>query len=129
MKQPAPVVFHLDVDNTLLDNGRVVADLKRHLTQTFETECQERYWTIFEESRTKLGYTDYRGALQRYRDEDPRDPHSFPPLGAAIKVLMIWSRFPPSFWSFEAMLDLIPEETTHPPLGLLTVAALCPKRS
>ena len=25
------------------------------------------------------------------------------------------------------MLDLIPEKTIHPPLGLLTVAALCPK--
>ena len=58
---------------------------------------------------------------------DCGDPHSFPPLGAAIKVLMIWPRFPPSFWSFEAMLDLIPEETIHPPLGLLAVAALCPK--
>jgi radical SAM superfamily enzyme YgiQ (UPF0313 family) len=55
------------------------------------------------------------------------DPHVFPPLGPAIKVLMIWPRFPPSFWSFEAMLDLLPEKTVHPPLGLLTVAALCPK--
>jgi radical SAM superfamily enzyme YgiQ (UPF0313 family) len=59
--------------------------------------------------------------------EDRGDPPRLPPLGAAIKVLMIWPRFPPSFWSFEAMLDLIPEETIHPPLGLLTVAALCPK--
>jgi radical SAM superfamily enzyme YgiQ (UPF0313 family) len=59
--------------------------------------------------------------------DDQGDPRSFPPLGAAIKVLMIWPRFPPSFWSFDAMMDLIPEETVHPPLGLLTVAALCPK--
>lgn len=59
--------------------------------------------------------------------DDRGDPHSFPPLGAAIKVLMIWPRFPPSFWGFDAMMDLIPEETIHPPLGLLTVAALCPK--
>jgi radical SAM superfamily enzyme YgiQ (UPF0313 family) len=40
---------------------------------------------------------------------------------------MIWPRFPPSFWGFKAMLELLPEETIHPPLGLLTVAALCPK--
>jgi radical SAM superfamily enzyme YgiQ (UPF0313 family) len=40
---------------------------------------------------------------------------------------MIWPRFPPSFWSFAAMLDLLREETIHPPLGLLTLAALCPK--
>jgi FMN phosphatase YigB (HAD superfamily) len=75
MKQPAPVVFLLDVDNTLLDNDRVVADLNRHLMQAFGTECQERYWTIFEERRTQLGYSDYLGALQRYRDENPHDPH------------------------------------------------------
>src|ERR1019366_9101271 len=59
--------------------------------------------------------------------EDFRDPHSLPPLGSAIKVLMIWPRFPPSFWSFEGLLHLLPEKTIHPPLGLLTVAALCPK--
>jgi polyphosphate glucokinase len=74
MTQPAPVVFLLDVDNTLLDNDRVVADLKRHLTEAFGAECQKRYWTIFEERRTQLGYTDYLGALQRYRDENPLDP-------------------------------------------------------
>ena len=74
MTQPAPIVFLLDVDNTLLDNDRVVADLKRHLTQAFGSERQERYWSIFEERRTALGYTDYLGALQRYRDENPRDP-------------------------------------------------------
>jgi radical SAM superfamily enzyme YgiQ (UPF0313 family) len=59
--------------------------------------------------------------------DDRGDPRSFPPLGAATKVLMIWPRFPPSFWSFRGMMALIPEETIHPPLGLLTVAALCPK--
>src|SRR5271169_3786575 len=51
-----------------------------------------------------------------------------PPLGPAINVLMIWPRFPPSFWSFRGMMDIIPEETVHPPLGLLTVAALCPEK-
>jgi hypothetical protein len=28
-----PVVFLLDVDNTLLDNDRVTADLRRYLTK------------------------------------------------------------------------------------------------
>ena len=32
MRQPAPIVFLLDVDNTLLDHDRITADLKRHLT-------------------------------------------------------------------------------------------------
>lgn len=75
MRQPAPIVFLLDVDNTLLDNDRITADLKRYLTQAFGTERQKRYWAIFEEQRTALGYADYLGALQRYRSENPRDSH------------------------------------------------------
>ncbi len=51
----------------------------------------------------------------------------FPPLGRDLKVLLIWPRFPASFWSFEGVLKLIRIEANHPPLGLLTVAALCPK--
>lgn len=69
------VVFLLDVDNTLLDNDRVAGDLKKHLTEAFGHERQERYWAIFEELRRELGYADYLGALQRYRVENPRDPN------------------------------------------------------
>ena len=59
--------------------------------------------------------------------EDPGELRSFPPLGSALKVLMIWPKIPPSFWSFQGMMNLVPEKTTMPPLGLITVAALCPK--
>jgi FMN phosphatase YigB (HAD superfamily) len=75
MTQLAPIVFLLDADNTLLDNDRIGADLKRHLTQAFGAERQERYWAIFEKLRVELGYADYLGALQRYRIENPCDPH------------------------------------------------------
>jgi FMN phosphatase YigB (HAD superfamily) len=70
-----PVVFLVDVDNTLLDNDRITADLRRHLERTLGRDRQERYWTIFEDLRAELGYADYLGALQRYRVEHPRDPH------------------------------------------------------
>ena len=70
-----PLVFLLDVDNTLIDNDRIAADLKRHLTREVGAERQERYWAIFEALRTELGYADYLGALQRYRIEHTRDPH------------------------------------------------------
>jgi FMN phosphatase YigB (HAD superfamily) len=70
---PDPV-FLFDVDNTLLDNDRVTADLKRHLEQQVGTERQRCYWDLFERLRTELGYADYLGALQRYRVEYPRDP-------------------------------------------------------
>lgn len=68
------IVFLFDVDNTLLDNDRVTADLKRHLEQQVGHERQQRYWDFFEQLRTELGYADYLGALQRYRIEYPRDP-------------------------------------------------------
>lgn len=68
------LVFLFDVDNTLLNNDRVTADLKQHLEQQVGPERQQRYWEIFEQLRTELGYADYLGALQRYRVENPRDP-------------------------------------------------------
>ncbi len=69
------LVFLFDVDNTLLDNDRVTADLKQQLESEVGHERQERYWAIFEELRTELGYADYLGALQRYRAVFPRDSH------------------------------------------------------
>ncbi|HEX6748858.1 MAG TPA: HAD family hydrolase [Longimicrobium sp.] len=69
------VVFLFDVDNTLLDNDRVTADLKRHLTGAFGAERAQWYWETFEELRAELGYADYLGALQRFRVEHPRDPN------------------------------------------------------
>src|SRR5205085_2710730 len=67
--------YLLDDDNTLLDNDRVTADLKRYLIREVGPEREERYWAIFEEHRAELGYADYLGALQRYRVEYPREPH------------------------------------------------------
>src|SRR5216117_3081047 len=75
MSAPHPVVFLVDVDNTLIDNDHISSDLKRHLEREIGRERQERYWAIFEELRAELGYADYLGALQRYRGEYPRDPH------------------------------------------------------
>jgi FMN phosphatase YigB (HAD superfamily) len=68
------VVFLFDVDNTLLDNDRVEEDLRHHLEKEFGAESMKRYFAIFEELRSELGYADYLGALQRYRLEEVCDP-------------------------------------------------------
>ncbi|MGZ8233358.1 HAD family hydrolase [Methylobacter tundripaludum] len=68
------VVFLLDIDNTLLDNDRIIADLGGHLTHEFGEESRDRYWEIFEALRSELGYADYLGALQRYRTGAMNDP-------------------------------------------------------
>ncbi|MGR9108094.1 MAG: HAD family hydrolase [Gammaproteobacteria bacterium] len=67
MTAASEMVFLLDVDNTLLDNDRIVADLSNHLAHEFGVRSRDRYWKIFEALRVELGYADYLGALQRYR--------------------------------------------------------------
>ena len=68
------IVFLFDVDNTLLNNDQVADDLKQHLTSKVGGASSQRYWEIFEQLRSELGYADYLGALQRYRIENPRNP-------------------------------------------------------
>ncbi len=69
------VVFLFDVDNTLLDNDRVVAELRERLVRDFGADSAQRYWRHFEQLREELGYADYLGALQRYRrDVDGQGP-------------------------------------------------------
>jgi len=68
-----PLVILFDVDNTLLDNDAIVADLRHHLEQVAGPKSVERYFQEFEEIREEMGYADYLGALQHYRAEDPYD--------------------------------------------------------
>src|SRR5258705_5906536 len=75
MMAPNRIVFLVDVDNTLLDNDGIQADLKRHLEREFGPACRDRYWAILEQLFTELGYRDYLGALQRYRVEHKEDIH------------------------------------------------------
>ncbi|CAB3695747.1 hypothetical protein LMG24238_03354 [Paraburkholderia sediminicola] len=71
--KPHDVVFLFDCDNTLLDNDHVLADLRAHMIREFGAQNSARYWEIFEDLRKELGYADYLGALQRYRQEHTRD--------------------------------------------------------
>ena len=68
------IVFLFDVDNTLLDNDRVQADLRDHLAAQYGDDARDRYWALFEARRAELGYADYLGALERYRAEKLHDP-------------------------------------------------------
>ena len=68
------LVFLFDVDNTLLDNDRVEADLAARLTEAYGVDACKLYWDIFEQLRGELGYADYLGALERFRLEQMHDP-------------------------------------------------------
>lgn len=71
------LTFLFDVDNRLLDNDRVQADLSNHIGNEYGRRARNRYFAIFEELRAELGYADYLGALERYRLEDLHDPRLF----------------------------------------------------
>jgi FMN phosphatase YigB (HAD superfamily) len=70
---PATIVFLFDVDNTLLDNDKIITDLGKYLKREVGPERARYYWTNFEQLRIRLGYADYLGALQRCRIEYPHD--------------------------------------------------------
>lgn len=74
------IVFLLDVDNTLLDNDRIIHDLRQHLERAFGHASAARYWVFFEQLRSELGYADYLGALQLYRMNELSDAQNDPGL-------------------------------------------------
>ena len=74
------MVILFDVDNTLLDNDAVTADLGAFLTRAGSAEKTREYFRLLEELRVEVGYADYLGTLQRYRTQHPQD---FPFFGAS----------------------------------------------
>ena len=74
MIAPQDVAFLVDVDNTLLDNDRVIADLRAHLLQQLGPVATDRYFAIIEVLRAQRGFVDYLAAFQLLRLEAPDDP-------------------------------------------------------
>lgn len=110
---PPPVVFLLDVDNTLLDSDRVIADLMRYLTRELGEGRQRDYWEIFDRLREELGYADYLGALQQYRARHPRDP-------GLLKVSSFLINYPFANRLFPNALDVIDRMKASGPVVILT---------
>ena len=108
-----PVVYLLDVDNTLLDSDRLIADLMRHLDETVGRESQQHYWEIFERLRAELGYADYLGALQAYRSDHPRDLK-------VLQVSLFLINYPFANRIFPNSLDVIDRLKGWGPVVILT---------
>jgi hypothetical protein len=106
-------VFLFDVDNTLLDNDRVIVDLRRYLTREVGLEPCELYFEIFEGLRAELGYSDYLGALQRYRVMHPRDPH-------LLSVSSFLINYPFANRLFPGALDVIEHAGAFGPTVILS---------
>lgn len=67
------LVFLFDVDDTLLDTDRVTADLHSFIASKIGVTAAEQYFSLFEKYRVELGYADYLGTLQQYRDLNPHN--------------------------------------------------------
>ena len=67
----ADVVFLFDVDNTLLDNDRIIADLRSHLEAAFGSASAARYWAAFEALRAELGYAERSFEVTAQVGDDP----------------------------------------------------------
>ncbi|MEK6963806.1 MAG: DUF4070 domain-containing protein [Nanoarchaeota archaeon] len=45
-----------------------------------------------------------------------------------MKILLVYPKYPDTFWSFKHALRFISRKAAFPPLGLLTIASMIPKR-
>ncbi|HEY5101708.1 MAG TPA: HAD family hydrolase [Steroidobacteraceae bacterium] len=90
----AETVFLFDVDNTLLDNDRIEADISQHIEEECGASGRDRFWAIFEALRAELGFADYLGAVQRYRLEALHDPRVLG-LGSFLLEYPVASRLYP----------------------------------
>jgi FMN phosphatase YigB (HAD superfamily) len=107
------VVTLFDVDNTLLDNDRVVADLMRFMDRELGRARRDDYWEIFETLRAELGYADYLGALQRYRARHPRDSH-------VLAVSQFLVNYPFANRLFPESLDAVEHARAWGPAAILS---------
>ena len=65
----ADLVFRVDIDNTLLGNDRIQADIRTHLEQAYGCHSHDRCTQILQQPWAALGYRDHPRALQRCRAE------------------------------------------------------------
>jgi hypothetical protein len=75
--------FLFDVDNTLLDNDRVKADLAAGIDDAVGKAAGDRFWKIYEDVRRMRDYVDYPHTLQRFREVFPDEP-GFPVVAELV---------------------------------------------
>ena len=75
--------FLFDVDNTLLDNDRVKAEIVARGEELLGRADGGRFWQIYEEVRRERDFVDYPETLTRFRAEHPDEP-CFPRLADFI---------------------------------------------
>ena len=77
------LVFLIDIDNTLLDNDRVKAEMSAEILRLAGKEGSEDFWNLYEAVRKELDYVDLPLTLARFTALRP-DLRTFPQLSAML---------------------------------------------
>ena len=77
MTKNQKLVVCFDIDDTLLDNDQMEADLSEFLMKTFGANGRDRYHELFEATRSEFGYADFLGASERFRMDDIHEPLAY----------------------------------------------------
>jgi hypothetical protein len=93
-QRPAPAVFILDCDNTLLDNDAVKADMDAQLKELLGEALTARFWQTYEEVRRQRGVVDLPMTFTAFRP-DLRDDATLEQVRAAIMDYPFASRLFP----------------------------------
>lgn len=72
-QQPAPIVFVLDCDNTLLDNDRVKSDMDAALKALLGDTLTVRFWEVYEDVRKGRGTVNLPQTFADFRADLPDD--------------------------------------------------------
>ncbi len=81
------LVFMIDVDNTVLDNDGVKADMKARLLQILGPDRAVRFWELYEVVREETDVVDFIETVRRLRGECPG---ALDVIDAASDALMNW---------------------------------------
>lgn len=69
MAHQDPLVILIDVDNTLIDNDGVKADIDRYLAETFGEPSRGRFWELYEDVRRELDVVSFPVVIERLQHE------------------------------------------------------------
>jgi FMN phosphatase YigB (HAD superfamily) len=97
---PAPLVFLVDVDNTLVQNDAVKDALDAAIRRAIGPRQTELFWDIYEAVRQETEYVDYPLTLSRFRAQAP-DERGF--CHVADRVL----GWPYQQWLYPGALDVL----------------------
>ena len=85
------LVFLIDLDNTILDNDKVKADLQARMLEILGPPLAARFWELYEVVRKEVDIIDFFATTSRLAEENPADAAT---VQAALDALMDWDFVP-----------------------------------